>query len=860
MQEGTLAELLEWSATQPHWQRDALRRFFTAGSISPADLAELLKLAKAKHGLAEDTTGAPLEADHLAIGSGPTAPVSLMSVTHHAGVNALASEQTVSFGSSLTVVYGQNAAGKSGYTRILKQACRSRSREDVLGNVMVEGAPAKGRASLRFRVGAEERTVEWTSDGVPASALAAVSVFDAQCAPVYLRDKTDVAFRPFGLDVFDKLSVACGDLRKRLETEQKAISTQLPLPPVPAGSKVAGVLASLTALTDIDSLRALATLSPEETGRLEALRAQQRDVQSADPKKRAQELELKAARVDALVTHLAAIADKLGERGVERLHRAKLTLEAAQTALTELRKTALTPDLLTGTGKQAWRKLWESAGEFSQVAYPSQPFPATAPDAKCPLCQQSLGAEAAERFRHFQEFVTSSAQTNAQAAEKTLAQRADEIGKLEVQPHAMMLAVEELAAENAGLADQVRRFLAQGQDLQAALSRALAGRTDPLPGSAADFPETELRAAAQTLRDRAIQLRQKRPNMDPKEVRELAELEARVVLQNGLAQALGEVERLKRVAAYAQCIAETNTQAITRKSTELTTRLVTEQLKESFGSEIQKIEFTHLAVELRAAGGAKGTLYHQLVFRNAPGTPVASVLSEGEARALSLAAFLAELSTAPTASAIIFDDPVCSLDHIWRERIARRLVAETSARQVVVFTHDLVFLKCLLAEAERQKAACGRQYIRRDGAASGLCSEDLPWVAMGVKDRIGVLRNRWQAAEKTSRTTGAEAYEREAREIYGMLREAWEHAVGEVLLDDVIERYRPSIETQKVRHLHDISKQDCQDVEDAMTECSRWIRGHDPAPADGTPFPAPAELKKRIDDLDVWAKRIRQRR
>jgi hypothetical protein len=37
------------------------------------------------------------------------------------------------------------------------------------------------------------------------------------------------------------------------------------------------------------------------------------------------------------------------------------------------------------------------------------------------------------------------------------------------------------------------------------------------------------------------------------------------------------------------------------------------------------------------------------------------------------------------------------------------------------------------------------------------------------------------------------AYEREGREIYGLLREAWEQAVSEVLLNDVVERYRPSI-------------------------------------------------------------------
>jgi hypothetical protein len=40
--------------------------------------------------------------------------VSLVSLAHHRGANALAEGQTVSFGTHLTVVFGENAVGKSG--------------------------------------------------------------------------------------------------------------------------------------------------------------------------------------------------------------------------------------------------------------------------------------------------------------------------------------------------------------------------------------------------------------------------------------------------------------------------------------------------------------------------------------------------------------------------------------------------------------------------------------------------------------------------------------------------------------------------------------------------------------------------
>jgi ABC-type transporter lipoprotein component MlaA len=62
---------------------------------------------------------------------------------------------------------------------------------------------------------------------------------------------------------------------------------------------------------------------------------------------------------------------------------------------------------------------------------------------------------------------------------------------------------------------------------------------------------------------------------------------------------------------------------------------------------------------------------------------------------------------------------------------------------------------------------------------------------MGIKDRIGALRKRWQAADKLARTSGADEYERDARDIYGLMREAWEQATTEVLLNDVVRACLP---------------------------------------------------------------------
>ena len=151
MQSNVLAEILEWSKTRPMWQRDALRRVISADDLTNADIEALAALCKAAHGLGTAPPAQVLEDKHLAITETDLGVVGLVSITHHAGVNALAPEQTITFSPSLTIVFGKNAAGKSGYIRILKRACRARAVEPVLGNVLSGAAPIIATATIRFR-------------------------------------------------------------------------------------------------------------------------------------------------------------------------------------------------------------------------------------------------------------------------------------------------------------------------------------------------------------------------------------------------------------------------------------------------------------------------------------------------------------------------------------------------------------------------------------------------------------------------------------------------------------------------------------------------------------------------------------
>jgi ABC-type transport system involved in cytochrome bd biosynthesis fused ATPase/permease subunit len=71
------------------------------------------------------------------------------------------------------------------------------------------------------------------------------------------------------------------------------------------------------------------------------------------------------------------------------------------------------------------------------------------------------------------------------------------------------------------------------------------------------------------------------------------------------------------------------------------------------------------------------------------------ILSEGEFRIVSLAAFLADTEGRGAKTPFIFDDPISSLDQVYEEATAQRLVMLSKTRQVIVFTHRLSLLGLL---------------------------------------------------------------------------------------------------------------------------------------------------------------------
>lgn len=862
--------ILDWSQDRPAWQRDALRRIVQAQKLTETDIAELAALCKCGRMATpteSDPTPQPLEASHLPANPGAGASVSLTTVKDVSAVNNLAPGQTLSFvPSGITVVYGDNGAGKSGYARLLKRACRARHTEVILPNVYGAPVTAAASATFCFSVGGTSQSPEpWQDTGKaepqPHPVLSAISVFNSECAAVHLKGKNEVAFRPFGLDVPDELGAACKQVKAHLDAEKRqqeaARNAIFNTPPWNASTAVGKALVALTHKTDVAILENLASLSEEEQARLTRLT----EDLSKNPATAAAEQRIKADRIKHLGDALSVIPAGTGDDTLNRLVALHQDATAKRAAARLAAEGLFKSDALPEVGGEVWRTLWEAARRYStETAYPAAPFPPTDPSTLCVLCQQPLSAEAMERMRRFEAFIRDDTERHAQEAEEALVTAEQKLAGLAISLRSIADSLREVELHNRALARAIRRALASARLRRHMARLCLAGdekvtvpAAEPFPSAGVSDLETQIRAYAADLQKAATGEQRKALEA------ERQELADRALLGEHMPAVKAEIERLKAIRFLDDCLSDTVTNAITKLGNDIADEVLTPRLRDKFAEELIGLVGAHIRMEMVRAGGQYGCPQYQIRLLAKPDAKVPDILSEGEQTCVAIAAFLAELATAPHNSALVFDDPITSLDHKWRHKVAKRLVAETAVRQVIVFTHDMIFLNDIEEEAQKAAITCEACHIGRISDTVGIINPDLPWDGMKVLARVDSLEKRARDFIQARASTNDELYKREARYFYGDLRASWERALEETAFARTVMRHRDYINPKELIRVSALTEQDCKSWTENYEKCCDYIDGHDGSRGRNRAMPEPDELLKDVQALGAWVRDLKQR-
>lgn len=222
-----LQEIHAWSKDLAPWQQDAIARLYADRTLSAADLDDLYALAKAESGIPDPDgrVSKKLQDAQVAPPANSARVVVLTAIKELANVNALANGACLPIArAGVTVIYGENGVGKSGYSRVFKKACRARDRrEPILPNANLDpGKSGPAQATFEVEIDGVATGLPWKDGIEPPEALSDIAIFDSHCARAYIDNQGDFAYSPYGLDILEGLVDACNKLKIRANAEKAA--------------------------------------------------------------------------------------------------------------------------------------------------------------------------------------------------------------------------------------------------------------------------------------------------------------------------------------------------------------------------------------------------------------------------------------------------------------------------------------------------------------------------------------------------------------------------------------------------------------------------------------------------------------
>lgn len=302
-------ELANWLNGRPQWLRTLAATLIASGAIDQLAVNALATQLVGKKSPASTKDFVPTDfPSTVSTGS----RVELVGINDLENINALEKGSSLSFGATgLTVIYGDNGSGKSGFARLVKEVVGARHHQSILPNAFDPAASKNQAAKIAYRVDGVERTLSWPAE--QDADLTQIHFFDEACGDHYLVNDTELSYRPSALGFLDELIEATDRLRVAVDAELGKHTTpayQVPgLNPGTASSEFMQNFSAETTDPDIDA----AVVVPKDAETLLASAIQEEGrLLATSPLKEAARLSAVASALETVAEHLDSVGQILG--------------------------------------------------------------------------------------------------------------------------------------------------------------------------------------------------------------------------------------------------------------------------------------------------------------------------------------------------------------------------------------------------------------------------------------------------------------------------------------------------------------------------------------------------------------------
>lgn len=764
------------------------------------------------------------------------------------GVNALLDNESIDFGPNLTIIYGSNGSGKSGYVRLLKKVFYSKAPEEILKNINLESGHKQLSAKFKFLANEEELAYKYPENENQPE-YDQFSVFDCQCILKHLDQRNEFEFRPSGLRFFAEFTDAIKRVENKLNLDIANKSSSNDFASLFDGeSEIKTFIQKLSSSTDTSNLKKYFPLSIEEKTEKKGIEKEYDELLLTTKSK---EKEIKANE-----TIIKLLRDNKKEFETLNSYFTESKLKEIQSAISDcIEKDAIAKkegiESLKSTtikeiGSEEWKTFIIAAEEFAEK---QKDFNGTYPEPGdfCIFCHQPLSNAAIFRILDYWSFLKSQAEQSAKAANEKLKKikTGYENLKFDLYPDGNILTAW-LLDKKPNLILTIKENLSAIKLLSNSIISDLNNK-NPTKHTAYNISGLEIDQVIKKIEESSKLLEN---NQQSLELTKLASKKALFLHREKLELHYAKIEQFINNHKWIQKANSFGWQAfklnITTTEKRLSTTYFNKEYIDTFNKECKELhgEFG-ITIDAKSSEAKSN---RQLQIK---GLKPSAVLSEGEQKVIAIADFLAESKLSEINRGLIFDDPVNSLDEIRKSEIADRLVKEAVNKQVVIFTHDLVFLSSIISSSENYDINIDCHWIeKQDDNPGKVWVGNCPSYEKAYK-KSGKARDYYTEAKNL----GPEKKEKSIKNGFAALRTSYESLVIFELFNGVVQRFNERVSVESLSEVY-INEEVKNELMDSFFQCCRYMEGHLHSDKYARKKPTLENLNEEINRFDHIKKKI----
>ena len=820
------ALLAGWANSSDEWVRLLVSEVIASGRpVGDATIEKAYQLFRQEKALDPRVLPAVAELNIEARQDESAPPLTLTKLSEVHGVNALVAGEIIEPHEGLTILYGENGTGKTGYSRIFKALANSRTADTILGNIEAN-TPEDQSAKLDFRLGDAAQTLTWAGErGV--SPFTRMSIFDSPAVTTHVDADLDYVYTPASLALFNHVTAAIQAVTGKID---EAVTTLSPggsgvLSRFQRGSTIYPQIETLGASTDLVELKAKAATGDDVDQRLDvlneavaALRANTIGTQITAQK-----------REQRVLTQASTVAKTLLEFDATAYNTALAKQAQLNTDYQTFRSELFAAADLPADPDATWSAFIEAGEAYRQHLVELDVHDAD----RCLYCRQTLEGSARELLARYSTYLEDKISADIRATDTALAGFKRQVTAIQASELASFIEEyndesedEEQAGEAEAQESEKPTCYAQVVAIEEERVALAAAVADGEPASlkiagAITTSKSDVDTALTTIGTSILTLEDQQQNrtqaLADKQA-ELTELKDAVELGKSWPLIETQVKNAKeadRLRTLKRPLPST-TRAVTELAKTASDLLINQSFDTLFLEECEALRAPVLKLQFVGREG-KAQRRKVMTGKYKP----SAVLSEGEQKVLALADFLAEARLAGITAPVIFDDPVSSLDHRRINEVAQRVARLAEDNQVIVFTHDILFTTTLLALFEKSKRCVYFQITDENG--KGKVTR-----ATGPRtDSLSALKGRINKAIETAKQLDGEARDALVHQGYSHLRSWCEVFTEEELLKGVTRRYQANVQMTTLVNINvDKLGEIIPKVSAAFLEACRYIDGH----------------------------------